>query len=235
VRLLVTRPEPDAQRTAAALVARGHEAIVASLLQIEASPDADLGPGPWSAVLITSANAVHAVTGHNRIAELRTAPVFAVGRRSAEAARAAGFADVTSADGDVADLARLVRARVAASARVLYLAGEERSGDLAGELAGFEVRTITTYRAVGAAALPRVAHEALAAGGIGGVLHYSRRSAGIYVDAARAAGLLAEALAPAHYCIAAQVAEPLAAAGATDIRIAARPEEQSLLALVDRA
>jgi uroporphyrinogen-III synthase len=235
VRFLVTRPEPDAQRTAAALLARGHEAIVASLLQIEVSIDADLGAGPWSAVLITSANAIHAVVGHARIAELQAVPAFAVGRRSAEAARAAGFADVISADGDVADLARLVRTRVAASARVLYLAGEERSGDLAAELAGFEVRTIAIYRAVGAVAFPRAAHEALAAREIGGVLHYSRRSAEIYVNAARAAGLLAEALAPSHYCIAAQVAEPLAAAGATDIRIAPRPEEQSLLALVDRA
>jgi uroporphyrinogen-III synthase len=235
VRFLVTRPQPDAQRTAAALLARGHEAIVASLLQIEVSSDADLGPGPWSAVLITSANAVHAVTGHARIAELKAAPAFAVGRRSAEAARAAGFADVTSADGDAADLARLVRTRVAASARVLYLAGEERSGDLAGKLAGLDVRTIAIYRAVGAAALPRAAHEALVAGEIGGVLHYSRRSAEVYVNAARATGLLAEALAPSHYCIAAQVAEPLAAAGATDIRIAVQPEEQSLLALVDRA
>ena len=36
-------------------------------------------------------------------------PVFAVGQRSAEAARAAGFADVTSADGDVRDLVRAAR------------------------------------------------------------------------------------------------------------------------------
>jgi uroporphyrinogen-III synthase len=164
VRLLVTRPEPDAQHTAAALRACGHETIVASLLSIEVAFDADLGPGPWSAVLITSANAVHAVSGHARFGELQAAPVFAVGRRSADAARTAGFADVTSADGGVTDLARLVRARVAASARVLYLAGEERSGDLAGDLAEFETRTVAIYRAVGAVALPPTAHEALMAG-----------------------------------------------------------------------
>lgn len=235
MRLLVTRPEPDAQRTAAALRARGHETIVASLLSIEASLDADLGAGPWSAVLITSANAVHAVSGHARLAELQAAPVFAVGRRSADAARMAGFADVTSADGDVSDLARLVRARVAASARVLYLAGEERSGDLAGDLAEFETRTVAVYRTVGAASLPRPAHEALTASDIGGVLHYSRRSAEVFVNAARTAGLLARALAPSHFCLSAQVAEPLAAAGAGDIRIAVRPDEASLIALIGAA
>ncbi len=235
MRLLVTRPEPDAQHTAAALRACGHETIVASLLSIEVAFDADLGPGPWSAVLITSANAVHAVSGHARFGELQAAPVFAVGRRSADAARTAGFADVTSADGGVTDLARLVRARVAASARVLYLAGEERSGDLAGDLAEFETRTVAIYRAVGAASLPRTAHEALTAGDIGGVLHYSRRSAEIYVNAARTAGLLSRALAPSHYCLSAQVAEPLAAAGAKDIRVAARPDEASLIALIGAA
>jgi uroporphyrinogen-III synthase len=235
VRLLVTRPEPDAQHTAAVLRARGHEPIVASLLLIEAAADADLGPGPWSAVLITSANAAHAVAHHARVAELRTLSLFAVGRRSAEAARAAGFADVTSADGDVTALARLVRARLAGAARVLYLAGEERSGDLAGDLAEFEVRTVAVYRAIGAASLPGAAHAALTAGALGGVLHFSRRSAEIYLNAAHAAGMLAAALAPLHYCLSAQVAEPLAAAGANDVRIAARPDEASLLALIGAA
>ena len=63
VRLLLTRPEPDAARTAAALRARGHEPIVAPLLAIEIVSDADLGAGPWAAILVTSANAVRAIAG----------------------------------------------------------------------------------------------------------------------------------------------------------------------------
>jgi uroporphyrinogen-III synthase len=235
VRLLVTRPEPDAQRTAAALRARGHEPIVAALLRIEASADVDLGSGPWSAVAITSANAAQAVASHADIGALRRLPLFAVGRRSAEAARRAGFGDVTSADGDVTDLARLLRARLGAASRVLYLAGEERSGDLAGELAEFEVRTVAIYRAVVAASLPAAAHAALTAGELGGVLHFSRRSAEAYLDAARATGVLDGALAPPHYCLSANVAEPLTAAGATAVRVAARPDEASLLALIGTA
>ena len=35
MRLLVTRPEPDAARTAEALRARGHEVLVAPLLRVE--------------------------------------------------------------------------------------------------------------------------------------------------------------------------------------------------------
>ena len=90
------------------------------------------------------------------------------------------------------------------------------------------------YRAIAATGLPPAAAEALASG-IDGVLHFSRRSAEAYVDAARAAGLLANALKPVHFCLSAQVAEPLAQAGAADIRVAERPNEAALVALIDAA
>jgi len=151
--------------------------------------------------------------------------------------RAAGFADVSSAYGDVSDLARLVAARIKPAAPLLYLAGADRFGDLAGALGGrgFVVRTVVVYRAAAATGLPRAAAAALA-GGIDGVLHFSRRSAEAYANGARAAGLLEGALkTPIHFCLSAQVAEPLAQAGAADIRIAARPVETELLALIPAA
>src|SRR5262245_18884914 len=100
MRLLVTRPEPDNARTAAELRARGHEVMLAPLLRIEPVPDADLGNGPWSGVLITSANGARAIAAHKRRAALDALPVLAVGQASAAAARDAGISDVTSADGD---------------------------------------------------------------------------------------------------------------------------------------
>ena len=39
MRLLVTRPEPDATRQAEKLAARGHEAVLAPLLLIEPATD----------------------------------------------------------------------------------------------------------------------------------------------------------------------------------------------------
>jgi len=236
VRLLLTRPEPDVQRTAAALRAQGHDVIVAPLLRIEPAPEAQIGAGPWAAILITSANAAHALATHARVAPLRPLPVFAVGRRSAEAMAATGFADVTSADGNVSDLARLITARMQPAAPLLYLAGEDRAGDLAGDLhtRGFAVETVIIYRAIAATGLPSAVVDALASG-IDGVLHFSRRSAEAYVDVARAAGTVAQALKPVHFCLSAQVAEPLAQAGAADIRVAERPNEAVLLALIDAA
>jgi uroporphyrinogen-III synthase len=236
VRLLVTRPEPDAERTAAALRASGHSVIVAPLLRVEALPDAEIGSGPWAAILVTSANAAPAIVRHARGAELKNVPVLAVGEHSAQAMRAAGFADVISAGGGGGDLARLAAERLKQSLPLLYLVGADRSGDIASDLIAqnFTVRTAAIYRAVAATALPRAAAAALTHE-IDGVLHFSRRSAEAYVSAARGAGLLADALRPVHYCLSARVAEPLTQAGAADIGVAPQPNEAALLEVIGAA
>src|SRR5919108_2899154 len=110
MRLLVTRPEPDNERTAASLRAMGHEPLLAPMLRIEMLPDADLGGKP-AAILLTSANGARALAAHPRLPEFLSVPILAVGRTSADAARGAGFADVTSADGDAAALVRLAATR----------------------------------------------------------------------------------------------------------------------------
>ena len=239
MRLLVTRPEPDGARTAAALRARGHDVMLAPLLTVEPEPEADLGPGPWDGVLITSANAVRALAAHPRRGELLDLPLFAVGRRSAEAARAAGFAEVVSADGNADDLARLVATRDRTSQvrlPLLYLAGEDRAGDLGGALAahGIAIRTVVLYRAVLATALPPDIKDALAAGQIDGVLHYSRRGADAFTALALAAMIDIKELRIKHYCVSPQVAGPLRAAGAEALA-AATPDEAALLGLIDAA
>src|SRR5437867_2873635 len=112
MRLLVTRPQPDGARTAALLRAQGHAVEIAPALRTEPVA-ARFGRGPFTALIMTSANAARAAQTHPRGNELRALPVFAVGRSSAETARAAGFADVVSADGDVDDLAALLAAQFA--------------------------------------------------------------------------------------------------------------------------
>jgi len=235
MRLLVTRPQPDAEHTVAALAGRGHQVAHAALLRVEVIADAELGSGPWSALVVTSANALRAVAAHPRRAALLRLPVLAVGRRTAAAARAAGFPEVTTAGGDVRELAQCHREWArndAGGDPLLYLAGEDRSGDLAAALAGRVVHTAVVYRAVKADKFPPAIAAALAAGQIDGVLHFSRRSAQAYLDCARAAALLAPALAVTHYCLSAQIAEPLATAGARSLRTAARPDETALIELI---
>ena len=237
MRLLVTRPQEDGERAAATLRARRHAVILAPLLRIEPVA-AEFGRGPFAAVLTTSANAVRAVAAHGRIEELRGVPLYTVGRRSAEAAKSAVFAIVQSADGDAHDLVEIVgRELMGAAAPVLYLAAEDRTVDLGTELArhGLNTRTAIVYRANAAERLPPEAEQALAAGELEGVLHYSRRSAATFVRCADATGLHERALGLLHFCLSAQVAEPLLAAGAAHVRIASKPEEGALLQLIASA
>src|SRR5712691_1053423 len=125
--LLVTRPEPDAERTASVLRARGHRVTIAPVLRAETIPGADFGGGPFAAVVMTSANAARAIANHPRRDELLALPVFTVGRHTAGAAGAAGFSNVASADGGWRELVRLVASNTTAKAkatRLLYLPAE---------------------------------------------------------------------------------------------------------------
>jgi uroporphyrinogen-III synthase len=233
VRLLITRPQPDAERTAIALRARGHLPIVAPLFNIETVGQAEPAAGPWTAILLTSANGLRGLGGPAQRRAVSAVPVFAVGDRTARAARDVGFATVHSTAGAVRDLAALVAAQLDPPARLLYLAGGDRAGDLDGALRrrGFVVDLIVAYRAVAVETLPAEAADALR-GGVDGVLHFSHRSAAAYLTAARSSGLLAAALKPVHYCLSAPLAEPLRAAGSVTLRIAATPSEAALLALI---
>ncbi len=87
-----------------------------------------LPSGPFDALLATSR---HAFTqGPDLQRWGKRLPVFAVGRRTAEAARAAGFDDVRIGAGDGEGLATLVRLTLPRPARLLYLAGRDRKPTL---------------------------------------------------------------------------------------------------------
>ncbi|MBI4273447.1 MAG: uroporphyrinogen-III synthase [Rhizobiales bacterium] len=231
--LLVTRPQDEGERTAAALRARGHDALLAPVLRIELLSDVDLSPDRWSAVLMTSGNAARAVAVHRQHDALLGLPLYAVGRQTANAARAAGFVQVISADGDAADLARLISGKHGGGT-MLYLAGNDRARDLPGELAvsGLKVETIVVYRAIAAAELPSNARTAMEQGKLDGALHYSQRTARIILDCVQTTDLATRFLQMTHYCLSPRVAEPLVAAGAADIRIAEHPNEAALFGLI---
>jgi len=230
MRVVVTRPQSDSERTAAVLRARGHDVLVAPLMRVE-SLTADLA-GTWGAVIITSANAADAIAGDPARETLAKLPLFAVGRRSAEAARQIGFTNVKSAGGDVRDLVRtLIAQRADVNAPLLYLAGADRAADLLGDLSasGIAVEMRIVYRAV-TAAFPSTLIKALKAGEVDAVMHFSRRSADSYLAGATQAGIAGPAMAVCQICLSAQVAESLA--GASRIVIAVRPDEAAMVELL---
>jgi len=235
MRLLVTRPRAEAEHTAVELKLRGHQALIAPVLTIEPAAGVEFDPPSFDAIVMTSGNAARALTAHPAFGRSLALPVLAVGRQTAQAAREAGFSDVVSADGDAADLLALVRGRWRTTGgRLLYLAGNDRSRDLAAELATNEIRveTVVVYRANAAARMPDNAEQAIRDGIVDGVLHYSRRSTTIFLDCADAGRLSTLVLPLVHYCLSPRAAEPLSARGFRGIRIAPHPDEAALLDLI---
>jgi uroporphyrinogen-III synthase len=230
MRILVTRPEADAQRTAARLVERGHAAVLAPVTVIvptNAPPPSD----PWDAILLTSANAVPAL----RQLSIGARPVFAVGPRTAAAARAAGITDLREAEGEARALAALVREMLPAGSRLLHAAAQDRKDEPERSLriAGFSVLVWETYRAKPVEELPEALVDGLRTGRIDAALHFSRRSASLLVGLVEAAGLLQPFRALRHLCLSADVAAGLHHLEGT-VEVAAAPREEILLDLIDR-
>lgn len=216
MRVWVTRARPGAEATAERLTAQGHEPIVAPFLEVR-SLKAPVGLEGAGALAFTSVAGPRAFPGGLG----RDLPVFAVGDATAGAARAAGFADVRSAHGDVQALARLIVAeRDAFTGPVLHAGARELAGDLAGTLkaAGIAARTVAIYETVAVTA-PR-APQADA------VLVHSPRAAALLADSGAAKDLPVLCLSPA-------VAAPLVAAGYRRVQAAATPDDATLLLLLE--
>jgi uroporphyrinogen-III synthase len=176
------------------------------------------------------------VADHPSLAAWRKLRLFAVGEATAEMARQIGFTNILVADGDGASLRDLVIAKLKKGNTLCYLAGEVLSRDLAGELEarGYTVVTHAAYRMV---QVPELAPDAVAAFNadrIEAVLHFSRRSARAFFDAARGSGIEISALALPHCCISDAVAAVARDAGAGRIAVARAPDEKSTLDTLER-
>lgn len=236
MRLLVTRPEDDAKALVADLEARGHEVILAPLMNVVWRDDVPLDLGHVQAVLLTSANGARAAARHRHAQALVERPAFAVGEATARAAHQAGFVDVTVSGGDVTHLAQSVAATLTPDAgRLLHLAGSVTAGDLAGDLAsrGFDVTRAVVYEATAVTQLPEPAHEALKRSALDGVCLYSPRTATLFRGLVDKAGLAKSAQRLVAYCLSDRVADALHGFTLKDCRVARAPTHEAMLALID--
>ena len=240
--VLVTRPLPDARATAASLRAKGYDVLLAPMLRFEPVAFHDDRDAHYGGVIVTSANALRAIETRLAGSRLLALPLFAVGEHTAEAARAAGFTKVISANSDAAGLRERISASVKAKALkktspLLYLAGADLARDLPGELGerGFTVVTQTTYRMVPLSSLPDEAREAFAADRVEAVLHYSRRSARAFIEAVRGAGVEISALSLPQCCLSPGIATVVRDAGATQVAVASSPDEDALFVALESA
>ena len=235
MRLLVTRPEPDAGREAEALAARGHAPVLAPLLRIEFTGPVKLPLDGARALIATSRNALRALASHPQREAALELPLFAVGEGTALEAQALGFADVTIGPGTGADLAALIAEEFAPEhGPLVHLAGENLAFDLAAELGdeGYSVLLAVLYRAVPASEFPAEVVRRLEAGQLDGVILMSPRTARTFVALYAALGPLNQDRRPVCYCLSKAVADEAVRHGFAT-RVAARPREEDVLALLD--
>ena len=120
MRILLTRPEADAVKSAQALRAEGFETLIAPLFAIAAT-DIEKPSGDFTSLLAASAHAFDALPS-----KLSSQNLHVVGERTAEAAIHAGF-HVTQIAADGESLARKIGQ---GAEHFLYLAGRERRSEL---------------------------------------------------------------------------------------------------------
>lgn len=225
-RALVLRAAEDALRTSEKLKALGFTSVISPVLEIAAT-GALIPPGAYDAVLASSAKGIDCVGTDAE--PYKALPLHAVGAKTAKAARERGWRpDIVA--GNAEAILPLLLARYPAPAHFLYLAGRDRQAMLEAGLrdAGHAVTAVDVYEARAAEALSEEARAALAAGDIDIVLHYSRRSAEIFLRLAETAGLTGRLDAISHVALSSDVAAPLRAAGLS-VACAGRPDEAHLL------
>jgi uroporphyrinogen-III synthase len=231
-RILVTRPEPGASHTARRLERMGFSPVVLPLS--ETTPLAFKLPRErFDAVAITSVNAVrHAEP--ERIAGLRHLPVYAVGDKTASAARAAGFSDVTAAGGDGAALGEMLVSTLPSGAHVLYLAGRVRRPDFEqrAKAGGLALTVCETYDT--APIDYRDLRERLSGGPIEVALVYSPAAAKALATLAERAEIsgLDLFLGTQFLCLSPRIAESLPDQWRSRARVSERPDEEALINLL---
>jgi uroporphyrinogen-III synthase len=236
MRLLVTRPEPDALKLQALLEDAGHEATVEPLLSVSFDHGDPIDLESVQALIATSRNALRALRSSPALAEARHLPLFAVGKATAADARTLGFETVITGAGTGAELVgHIVSALDPAAGLLVHLAGDKLAGNLKDELEGhgFRVEQPVVYRMVAARAFSDDAIEQLAMGEIEGVILMSPRTATVYAGLVRKAALAATIRPLPHFCLSAAVARCLDVLGDVVRHVADSPRLEEMLALID--
>ncbi|MGE7369615.1 uroporphyrinogen-III synthase [Neorhizobium sp. NPDC001467] len=232
MRVVVTRPLDRGQTTAATLRGMGHEPMLLPLSEARHLTDQieKAIPAAFSTIAVTSAEALRALDTVDFSAHLTT-PLYAVGRKTAAAARQAGFKTIAIAGGDGASLAALIARH--APTDVVYLTGRPRSPTFEAALREEDIRlaVIECYEMV--PLQPSTDElQAFLAFTPAAILFHSRETARLFFELpvffSGAQALQSCVIA----CLSARVAEVVPPSLQAQVKVARKPDEDSLLALL---
>jgi uroporphyrinogen-III synthase len=210
MKLLVLRPQPGADETAARARALGLEPVVAPLFTVLPLAWTPPDPAGFDAVMLTSASAARqAATG---LAAFRALPCYAVGEATAAAAGEAGFGDVRVGPDDGKALLLMMAEDEVRT--VFHPCGEDHLAIGHPEIA---ITRMPVYAARAADRLPVAAEDMLA-------LLHSPRAAALF------AGLAGDKSRIRVAAISPRTARA-AGEGWQSVAVAPRPRDQALLEL----
>ena len=219
MRIWITRAQPEADATAVRIGALRHTPVVAPVLEVQPASESPSLEGV-GALAFTSRNGVRAFAA---LTPERGLGGGVADGEHRQAAREAGFAEVTSASGDVAALAALIaQHKWSLRGELLYAAPEAPAVDLVAALAaeGVPARAAVVYRTV-------PAEVALPAGAEVVLIHSAKAARALAGDPT----VRTAAPAMIAICISATAAEPLHGVGLREVLIAGRPDEAAMLEL----
>jgi uroporphyrinogen-III synthase len=244
MRVLVTRPEPGAERTAALLRARGHEAVVLPLTRtvpLAQNHDA-LQHIEAGAYAVTSAAALRHWQTMDIAAKQLAVPLYAVGEATGQAATQAGFRDVRTGLGNGDGLAALIardvdnsRLNLSDAAPLLYVAGRIRRSrfEEAAKAENLPIEVVEIYNTERISYSTDYILRHFFTNNETAIFLYSHNAASILFDHLKQNSLHKQLKNSTFYCLSAHVATAVPAHCPAQIRIAAEPNEPELLALLD--
>ena len=211
-RLLILRPQPGADETAARARALGLDPVVTPLFTVRPLPWAAPDLDEFEAVMLTSANAAR--HGGDQLRTLIDIPCAAVGEAPAAAAESAGFREIRVGPED--GVALLMTMEADGIATALHLCGADH---LSFEPAEIRIRRIPVYKAEAVAGLPEAAEAALESNAV--ALLHSPRAARLF------AGLVRDRSRIGVVAISARTARA-AGEGWRTLAVAPRPRDEAL-------
>lgn len=191
MKVLVTRAEPAATRTASLLEAKGHEAIKFPLFDIQ-DTGASVPDEHFDGFIFTSSNACMILAKRRWRSDSPDKPAFCVGEKTAKEAAALGFREVSYEHGGAASLApTIIAANLPDNAKLLYFTTPDRSFNLEQHLAPhkIQVTNLEIYKAVISSRQPRDLRDLWELNLPEIVLTYSRRSSEVLEKTIKQAGL----------------------------------------------
>lgn len=230
-KILITRPQPDADLLAKALWEMGYETLIEPMLHIEQLPVAVPDLNDCEGLIFTSANGVRSFRA---LCDIRDKPVFTVGDKTAADAKQAGFRRVQSAGQTVMDLAQALNKKKGV---YVHCRGQDTSHSLKALLSHnkkITINDVVLYKAQKTAFLSESVLKALKNNEISCALFYSRRTANAFVDVIHDHDCTPYIAHIKALCLADSMIESLSVLPWKEIQLADEPTQEAMFTLLKK-